>query len=131
VQLIPAGLLLIGAFWIKESPRWLLSKHRRDEALSNLSWIRKLPADDLYMIEEVASLDSVLEAQAAAIGEGFWQPFKAAARDRKVQWRLFLGSIMFMWQNGSGINAINYYSPRVFASIGIRGTSTSFLTTGK
>jgi sugar porter (SP) family MFS transporter len=130
VQLIPAGLLLIGAFWIKESPRWLLSKHRRDEALSNLSWIRKLPADDLYMIEEVASLDSVLEAQAAAIGEGFWQPFKAAARDRKVQWRLFLGSIMFMWQNGSGINAINYYSPRVFASIGIRGTSTSFLTTG-
>jgi hypothetical protein len=130
VQLIPAGLLLIGAFWIKESPRWLLSKHRRDEALNNLSWIRKLPTDDLYMIEEVASLDSILEAQAAAIGEGFWQPFKAAARDRKVQWRLFLGSIMFMWQNGSGINAINYYSPRVFASIGIRGTSTSFLTTG-
>ena len=130
MQLIPAGLLLIGAFWIRESPRWLLSKHRRDEALNNLSWIRKLPTDDLYMIEEVASLDSVLEAQAAAIGEGFWQPFKAAARDRKVQWRLFLGSIMFMWQNGSGINAINYYSPRVFASIGIRGTSTSFLTTG-
>ena len=130
MQLIPAGLLLIGAFWIKESPRWLLSKHRRDEALNNLSWIRKLPADDLYMIEEVASLDHVLEAQAAAIGEGFFQPFKAAARDRKVQWRLFLGSIMFMWQNGSGINAINYYSPRVFASIGIRGTSTSFLTTG-
>jgi sugar porter (SP) family MFS transporter len=130
VQLIPAGLLLIGAFWIRESPRWLLSKHRREEALKNLSWIRKLPADDLYMVEEIASLDLVLETQAAAIGEGFWQPFKAAARDRKVQWRLFLGSIMFMWQNGSGINAINYYSPRVFASIGIRGTSTSFLTTG-
>jgi hypothetical protein len=37
---------------------------------------------------------------------------------------------MFMWQNGSGINAINYYSPKVFASIGIHGTSTSFLTTG-
>jgi hypothetical protein len=68
-----------------------------------------LPADDLYMIEEIASLDAVLEAQAVAIGEGFWQPFKAAGRDRKVQWRLFLGSIMFMWQNGSGINAINYY----------------------
>lgn len=32
--------------------------------------------------------------------------------------------------SGSGINAINYYSPTVFASIGIRGTNTSFLTTG-
>jgi hypothetical protein len=31
---------------------------------------------------------------------------------------------------GSGINAINYYSPTVFKSIGITGTSTGFLTTG-
>ena len=31
---------------------------------------------------------------------------------------------------GSGINAINYYSPTVFRSIGVRGTNTSFLTTG-
>ncbi|KAF5259609.1 hypothetical protein FOXYS1_9774, partial [Fusarium oxysporum] len=30
----------------------------------------------------------------------------------------------------SGINAINYYSPTVFRSIGITGTNTSFLTTG-
>lgn len=29
-----------------------------------------------------------------------------------------------------GINAINYYSPTVFKSIGITGTSTGFLTTG-
>ena len=29
-----------------------------------------------------------------------------------------------------GINAINYYSPTVFASIGITGTNTAFLTTG-
>ena len=35
-----------------------------------------------------------------------------------------------MWQNGSGINAINYYSPTVFKSIGIQGTSNGFLTTG-
>lgn len=36
VQLIPAGLLLIGSLWIRESPRWLLSKGRREEALRNL-----------------------------------------------------------------------------------------------
>ena len=35
-----------------------------------------------------------------------------------------------MWQNGSGINAINYYSPTVFSSIGIKGTNNGFLTTG-
>jgi hypothetical protein len=30
----------------------------------------------------------------------------------------------------SGINAINYYSPTVFKSIGVTGTNTSLLTTG-
>lgn len=29
-----------------------------------------------------------------------------------------------------GINAINYYSPTVFSSLGITGTNTGFLTTG-
>lgn len=103
VQLIPAGLLLVGAFWIKESPRWLMSKHRRELALKNLCWIRSLPAEDIYIVEEVAMLDAVLEEQASTIGEGFWAPFQAAGRDRKVQWRLLLGGLLFMWQNGSGM----------------------------
>ncbi|EME41483.1 hypothetical protein DOTSEDRAFT_73782 [Dothistroma septosporum NZE10] len=130
VQLIPAGLLFIGAFWIKESPRWLMSKHRREQALKNLCWVRSLPANDLYIVEEVAMLDAVLEEQASTIGEGFWAPFQAAGRDRKVQWRLLLGGLLFMWQNGSGINAINYYSPTVFKAIGVTGSNTGFLTTG-
>jgi len=33
-------------------------------------------------------------------------------------------------QNGSGINAINYYSPTVFKSIGVTGTSASLFSTG-
>ncbi|TKA73362.1 Quinate permease [Cryomyces minteri] len=130
VQLIPAGLLFAGSFWIKESPRWLYSKGRREQALRNLCWIRNLPADDLYIVEEVTFIDAALEHQAASIGLGFWKPFKAVGRSRKVQWRFFLGGMLFLWQNGSGINAINYYSPTVFKSIGIQGTNTSFLTTG-
>jgi MFS family permease len=130
VQLIPAGLLLLGAFWLRESPRWLLSKGRREAAIKNLCWIRHLPADEIYIVEEVAFLDAALEEQAGEIGSGFWKPFKAVGQNRKIQWRFFLGGMLFLWQNGSGINAINYYSPTVFASIGITGTNTSFLTTG-
>lgn len=130
VQLIPGGILLFGAFWLKESPRWLLSKHRRQQALQNLCWIRNLPAEDLYLVEEVALMDNALEEQAASIGEGFWKPFKAVKQSRKVQWRFLLGGLLFMWQNGSGINAINYYSPTVFKAIGVSGTNTGFLTTG-
>jgi sugar porter (SP) family MFS transporter len=130
VQLIPAGLLLVGTLWIKESPRYLLSAGKRDQAIKNLCWIRQLPADDIYIVEEVAFMEEALDEQRRVLGAGFWKPFQAIANNRTVQWRLFLGGILFMWQNGSGINAINYYSPTVFKSIGIQGTNTSFLTTG-
>ncbi|OGE56334.1 hypothetical protein PENARI_c003G03886 [Penicillium arizonense] len=130
VQLIPAGLLLIGAVFIRESPRWLFGRGRREEAIKNLCWVRQLPADDIYMIEEIGAIDQALEEQRRTIGIGFWKPFQAAGTNKKVMWRLFLGSALFFWQNGSGINAINYYSPTVFKSIGVRGTNTSLFTTG-
>ncbi|KAJ5152102.1 Major facilitator superfamily domain general substrate transporter [Penicillium capsulatum] len=130
VQLIPAGLLLIGGLFIRESPRWLFLRDRREEAIKNLSWMRNLPADDIYMIEEIGAIDQALEEQRSTIGIGFWKPFKAAGTSKRVMWRLFLGGMLFFWQNGSGINAINYYSPTVFKSIGVRGTNASLFTTG-
>lgn len=130
VQLIPGGLLFLGALWLKESPRWLYSKGRREEGLKNLMWVRQLPSDDLYLVEDVAAIDAAIEAQRGSFGSGFWAPFKALASSRRVQWRFVLGGMLFMFQNGSGINAVNYYSPTIFKSLGIVGTNTGFLTTG-
>ena len=75
IQLIPGGLLFLGALWIKESPRWLFSQYRRDEAMKNLCWIRNLPADDVYIIEEVSFIETAIEEQRANLGRGFWKPF--------------------------------------------------------
>ncbi|KAI1272338.1 general substrate transporter [Xylaria sp. FL0933] len=129
VQLIPGGLLFAGALWIKESPRWLIANGKRDQGIANLTWIRNLPADDIYIIEEIGFIDEEVERYRREVGAGFWKPF-ASLKIPRVQWRFFLGSALFFWQNGSGINAINYYSPTVFSSLGITGTNTGFLTTG-
>lgn len=130
VQLIPSGLLLIGSIFIKESPRWLFSRGRREAAVENLCWIRNLSSSEIYVIEEIAAIDQALEQQRASIGFGFWKPFKAVGTNKKVMYRLFLGSMLFFWQNGSGINAINYYSPTIFESIGLKGGSSTMLSTG-
>lgn len=129
VQLIPAGMLAAGACWIRESPRWLFAAGRREQAMANLCWIRKLDADDIYIVEEVSYIDEEIARYRREIGTGFWKPF-ASLKKPGVRWRFFLGSMLFLWQNGSGINAINYYSPIIFTSLGIVGTNAGFLTTG-
>ena len=96
--------------------------------MKNLCWVRQLSESDVYIVEEIAGIDQALEEQKAQIGTGFWKPFQAAATNPRVMWRLFLGFMLFFWQNGSGINAINYYSPTVFESIGITGSMNQIMS---
>lgn len=115
IQLIPSGLLFVGSLWIRESPRWLFFHNRPKKGMENLCWIRQLDASDMYIVEEVAAIDVAVESQKTTVGIGLWQPFRALAGMPNMQWRLFLGCMLFFWQNGSGINAINYYSPTIFS----------------
>ena len=101
VQLIPGGLLFIGLFWIKESPRWLFANGRREEAMKILCWIRNLEPTDQYIIEEVTYIDRDIETFEREVGKGFWKPF-LALKQSKVQWRFFLGGMLFLLQNASG-----------------------------
>lgn len=43
VQLIPAGFLFIGGFFLHESPLWLMRKGREEQATKVLEAVRKLP----------------------------------------------------------------------------------------
>lgn len=69
-------------------------------------WIRQLPADHIYMQEEILGIDTAIELQRSSVGLGFWQPFKALANNRRVLYRFILGGLLFLFQNASGINAI-------------------------
>ncbi|KAF9455847.1 general substrate transporter [Collybia nuda] len=130
VQLIPGGLLFIGAFFLVESPRWLVSRDRNAEALKNLCYLRHLPEDAPYLVDEFHAIEATIAHERGLAGAGFWGPLKTVFASRLLIKRLLIGASLFAWQNGTGINAVNYYSPTVFKSIGLTGTSTSLLTTG-
>jgi sugar porter (SP) family MFS transporter len=130
VQLIPGGLLALGALVIVESPRWLASRDRNEKALHNLAYLRGLSADSDYVREEFEDITLALEADRLKAGRGFVAPIRALFVSRQLIKRLLLCVGLFVCQNGTGINAINYYSPTVFKSIGVNGTSNALLTTG-
>lgn len=103
VQLIPAGIVLLGSLiFLRESPRWLWSRGRREEGIKNLCWLRNLQPEDTYILEELEMMD----LQIQGLPSGFIKPIRLALTDNKVLWRLFLGHMLFVLQNFSGINAI-------------------------
>lgn len=139
--------MFIGTFFLVESPRWLVSRDRNAEALENLSYLRHLPTDHPYLAEEYNATEATIAHERGLAGAGFWGPIKTVFRSNLLIKRLLIGSSLFAWQNGTGINAINYYSfvaplisvadflhesfsPTIFRSIGVTGSSTALLTTG-
>ncbi|KAG7095268.1 hypothetical protein E1B28_006041 [Marasmius oreades] len=130
VQLIPGGLLLLGTPFLTESPRFLVSRGRNAHALKSLSFLRKLSPDHTYVVEELSMIEEAIKHERSLAGAGFFGPMKTCFASTRLLWRIALGSSLFAWQNTTGINAINYYSPTIFKSIGVSGQSTSLLTTG-
>lgn len=130
IQLVPAGMFFIGLFFLKESPRWLITKGRTEEAINNLVYLRKLPETSEYVSTEIREMQELHDRDVALVGNGFWAPFREFWTNKALLLRISITTTLFLWQNASGVNAINYYSPTIFKSLGIVGQSTSLFTTG-
>ncbi|KAF5208896.1 Sugar (and other) transporter family protein [Clavispora lusitaniae] len=132
IQLIPSGMFLAGSIVMRESPRWLFSVDKHDKAIENLKWFRNLPEDNDYLIFEVNQVKESIDAQRAKVGLGLMDPFKEVfgGGNNQILYRLCLTCGLFLFQNFLGIQSINYYSPKIFASLGVKGTNSTLFSTG-
>ncbi|CRG86998.1 putative quinate permease [Talaromyces islandicus] len=131
IQLIPAGLLLMTMSLMIESPRWMVSKDRTEKALKALSWVRNIPPDHPYIQHELSEIQAGVEHEIQLVNNSrsSWQVLRECATPG-VRSRIIISVLMMLLQNLTGINAINYYSPTIFKSIGFTGTSVGLLATG-
>lgn len=131
LQLVPAAIWGIGTFFTPESPRYLLAKNKKTQALQTLARFRRLPVDHEYVQEEFAGIDGQLNHEIEAVaGSSSWDLLKETFTVTSNRRRFILIFCCHLFSQWSGANAITQYSPTILSYLGIAGEQTRFLTTG-
>ncbi|KAF9552160.1 general substrate transporter [Agrocybe pediades] len=126
-QLVPAGIMCIGLLTVKESPRWLASVDRNEEAIANLAYLRRDSPGSPAILHEMAEIEAAIaEERAARQGLGLKEAFFGKGNFI----RFVIAFTIFFLQQWAGQNSVNYYAPQIFASIGYTGTRNSLLASG-
>jgi sugar porter (SP) family MFS transporter len=113
VQVFPALIYTLMAFSIPESPRWLYSMLRIDEA--------KLIFDKIGSKKDVQSIleDLSNNSNSTPLHENIFM--------KKYRFQLILVFLIAAFNQLSGINAFLYYAPRIFGEAGL-GAKTALLS---
>jgi sugar porter (SP) family MFS transporter len=118
--IVPGMLFLAGLALLPESPRWLVRKQRPADARASLVRLRGRGADvDGETAEMVRAVKAELNRRV-----GYRALLEPAVRPA-----LIVGIGLFFLQQLSGINAVIYYAPEIFAHAGFDGAKTQVLAT--
>jgi MFS transporter, SP family, arabinose:H+ symporter len=112
---LPAILFLLLLFLVPESPRWLVKKKRDEEAFDTLEKVNGKEKAKAIMDE----IKAALSHETGTIAELFSPGLRMA---------LLVGVVLALFSQITGINAIIYYAPEIFKSIGFGAESAFFQT---
>jgi sugar porter (SP) family MFS transporter len=112
---VPSAVMLAGLFFLDESPRWLLSRERTDEARAVLLRSRSPEAAE-------AELDEMAEAMREESRFSYRDLFRP-----KLRPAVLLGIAVAATNQLVGVNAVIYYAPTILNQAGM-GKSASILS---
>lgn len=104
---IPGALFLLGVLLLPDSPRWLMMRGRRDEAIGVL---RRLRGDEAVVLREAADIEEQLRTPQRG-----WHLF---LENRNFRRSVGLGVLLQLMQQFTGMNVVMYYAPRIFQTMG-------------
>ncbi|KAG1778986.1 general substrate transporter [Suillus placidus] len=126
-QIIPGALLLFFMLFQPESPRWLVEHGQYEDAAAALAYIARKDQDDDAVVLTLS------EIRADFVGKHrlpLLTQFRKMGESKIIFLRCTIPSLATFFQQWSGTNAINYYTPQIFAGLGFSSTSSALFATG-
>ncbi|TFK49680.1 general substrate transporter [Heliocybe sulcata] len=127
IQIIPGALFILLMVFQPESPRWLVEHGEYERAAKSLSFAAGKATDDPAVQATMAEIKADFEGKEKT---SVWKQFRMMGESWRTALRCFIPSLVMFFQQWTGTNAINYYSPEIFAGLGISGTTSGLLATG-
>jgi sugar porter (SP) family MFS transporter len=114
---LPAVLLAIGMFRMPQSPRWLVMIGEGDQARATLRYLQ--PQDEKVQIE-----DELEEIRASIMMKsGSYRDLLSPLAKSAV----FIGVMLAILQQVTGINTVIYYAPTIFKLAGVGSDASAIL----
>ncbi|KID83056.1 Sugar/inositol transporter [Metarhizium guizhouense ARSEF 977] len=120
VPQIPVGIALFCSLFLHDTPRWLASKNRHDEALIVLARLRNKSMEDPEVQSEYREMQQEVVSKNLILADtSTWTIIKEVATVPTYRSRFLLGLAMQTFAQWSGGNGITYYIPEIFRLAGI------------
>ena len=115
--MLPAIILLLGLFFLPESPRWLISQGMDQQAVLVLTKLRNQECNG-----EIQEIKQLIVLEQAKLN------YREALFNKTNMPVFVLVAVIMLLQQFSGIDAIIYYAPQIFLHSGLSLSNSLFST---
>lgn len=127
-QLISSSIIFIFAFWLPESPRWLISNGKTSKARTVLARYHGEGDEDHPLVKlQMAEMEHEISTHGS--DKKFWD-YRELWQTRAQRHRLLCVLTMAVFGQWSGNSVISYYLPVMLENAGITSESKKLLLNG-